>query len=307
MKKVWVTGGDGFLGKYVCQILEERGYEVGHPSHNEVNLLIASQIRDYFVQFKPDSVIHLAALCGGIGANQKRPGEFYYNNIMMGTQLIEEACWFVKDKFVAVGTVCSYPKFTPVPFKEEDIWEGYPEETNAPYGLAKKMLMVQCQAYRQQYDFPGIYLIPVNLYGPGDNFLPESSHVIPALIKKIDKAIKGNIFEIEVWGTGTATREFLYVEDCARGICDAMEHYDSPEPLNLGTGKDISIKGLVELIAELMGYSERFYWNKNKPDGQPARRLDISRAEKEINWKPKVELREGLEKTIEWWRQNGYE
>ena len=307
MKKVWVTGGHGFLGKYVCRLLEEREYEVLKPTHYEVDLMDGYVIRNYFLKNNPEAVIHLAGLCGGIGANSKYPGDFYYQNLMMGTQLIEKAKTFNIKKFVGVGTVCSYPKFTPVPFKEEDLWNGYPEETNAPYGLVKKMFLVQLQAYRQQYRFTGIYLIPVNLYGPGDNFKPDSSHVIPALIKKIQNSIDEESPEIEVWGTGKASREFLYVEDCARGICDALENYDRPEPMNLGTGKDITIKALVELLIDLMGYKGIVRWNTDKPDGQPARRLDISRAEENIAWKPEVDLKEGLQKTIEWWRKYGGE
>jgi len=305
--KVWVTGGHGFLGKYVNFHLVQRGHEVGIPTHNEVDLLYPDQVISYLDKFQPEAIIHLAAMCGGIGANREHPAEFFYNNLMMGVQLIDAACWSNKPlkKFVTIGTVCSYPKYTPVPFKEEDIWKGYPEETNAPYGIAKKALLVQTQAYREQYNFPGIYLIPVNLYGPEDNFNPESSHVIPALIRKFDEAIKNNLPTVEVWGTGEATREFLFVDDCAEGIVDAMEMYDSPEPMNLGTGKSVAIHELVYLIRELMGYDGGIIWDRSKPDGQPARELDISKAQKEINWEPKTELHKGLQRTIKWWRKNG--
>jgi len=223
----------------------------------------------------------------------------------MGIQLMEEARWFCSGKFVAVGTVCAYPKFTTPPFREEDLWKGYPEETNAPYGLAKKMLLVQAQAYRQQYNFNAVYLLPVNLYGAGDNFSPASSHVIPALIRKIGQAIKDKETVVEIWGTGMASREFLYVEDCARGICDALEKYDKPEPMNLGTGSCIKIKDLASLIRDLMGYDGFFTFNTEKPDGQPSRCLDISRAEEYIDWEPQISLREGLKRTIDWWREHG--
>jgi nucleoside-diphosphate-sugar epimerase len=302
--KVWVTGANGFLGKYVVKELLERGYEVGGPTHREVDLQSTLDVREYFVKFKPDSVIHLAALCGGIGANSMSPGEFYYKNIMMGTRLIEEARWYVKKKFVSIGTVCSYPKHTPVPFKEDHLWNGYPEETNAPYGLAKKMQLVQLQAYREQYGFQGIYLIPVNLYGPGDDFKEQSSHVIPAIIRKIDDAIGKGLNKVELWGTGFATREFLFVEDCARGICDALEKYDDPRPMNLGTGEDIKIMDLADTIKNLMGYKGFFKWDKSKPDGQPIRVLDISRAKKRIDWNPVTSLKQGLKATIEWWRNH---
>ena len=300
--KVWVTGGHGFLGTYVVKELVKKGYEVLNPVHAKVNLMNKGDVHGFIDCYHPEKIIHLAALCGGIGANKNRPGDFFYQNLMMGIQLIEAARLYKIKKFVQVGTVCSYPKFAHVPFNEFDLWQGYPEETNAPYGIAKKALLVQLQAYRQQYNFPGIYLIPVNLYGPGDNFNPETSHVIPAIIRKIDEAIKEDRDEIEVWGTGLATREFLYVEDCACGIIDSLEKYDKPDPINLGTGNSIKIEGLVYLISDLMEYRGEVKWDETKPDGQPARQLDISKAEKEINWKPKTDLITGLEKTIEWWR-----
>jgi len=303
--RILVTGGQGFLGKHVCRILKDRGYEVHDPSHENMDLMNKEFVEWVFKRHHMDVVVHLAAVVGGIGANQKRPAEFFYQNASMGIDLMHTAWQFDASKFVAVGTVCAYPKHTPLPFKEEDLWNGYPEETNAPYGLAKKMLLVQAQAYRQQYGFNAIYLLPVNLYGPGDNFDPRSSHVIPALIRKIEEAIQHDDREVNCWGTGKATREFLYVEDCAKGICDALEQYDSPEPMNLGTGQEISIGALVELIGELMGYKGIFKWDESKPDGQPARMLDITRAQENIDWKPAVGLKEGLKRTIDWWRTNG--
>ena len=251
---------------------------------------------------KGDVVIHLAAVVGGIGANRENPGRFFYENLMMGAQLMEQARLFGVKKFVAVGTICSYPKFTPVPFKEENLWDGYPEETNAPYGLAKKMMLVQSQAYRQQYGFHSIFLLPVNLYGPGDNFDPQSSHVIPALIKKCLDAIGKREKEIVVWGTGKATREFLYVEDAAEGILMATEKYDKTDPVNIGAGFEISIRELAELIAELSGFEGRIVWDTTKPDGQPRRMLDASRAFQEFGFRAKTNFREGLKKTIEWYR-----
>jgi len=302
--KILITGGHGFLGKYVCQILEERGYDICAPTHEEFDLMDREFVHHILSINPVDVIIHLAALCGGIGANRMRPAEFFYNNLTMGTNLMHEAWLNGVKKFVAVGTVCAYPKFTPTPFREEDLWTGYPEETNAPYGLAKKMLLVQAQAYREQYGFNAIYLLPVNLYGPGDNFNPRSSHVIPALIRKIDEAIIHGEDKIIVWGTGEPTREFLYVEDCARGLCDAMEKYNSPEPMNLGTGQEISIGALVLTLKDLMGYEGKVEWDTDKPDGQPSRCLDITRAKENINWKPKVGLRKGLLKTIDWWRDH---
>jgi len=249
-------------------------------------------------------VIHLAGVVGGIGANRANPGKFFYDNAIMGIQLMEYSRQFGVEKFVAVGTICAYPKFAPVPFREEDLWNGYPEETNAPYGLAKKMLLVQAQAYRQQYGFNAIYLLPVNLYGPRDNFNPDSSHVIPALIKKCAEAVKNGDDEIVVWGTGSATREFLYVEDCAEAIVLATERYDKPDPVNIGAGFEISIKELVTLIAKLTGFRGKIVWDKTKPDGQPRRMLDTSKAEREFGFRAKVKFDEGLRKTIEWYLGN---
>jgi GDP-L-fucose synthase len=248
-----------------------------------------------------DIAIHLAAVVGGIGINREKPGQFFYDNLIMGTQLMEAARLAGVQKFVAIGTICAYPKFTPVPFKEEDLWNGYPEETNAAYGLAKKMQLVQAQAYRQQYGFSGIYLLPVNLYGPGDNFDPHSSHVIPALIKKCVDAVENGDDQIVVWGDGSPTREFLYVEDCAEGIVLATERYDGPEPVNLGSGTEISIKDLVHLIAELTGFQGEIVWDTSKPNGQPRRSLDVSRAERHFGFRAKTDFREGLKRTIAWY------
>jgi len=259
-------------------------------------------VRRVYRDAKPDVVIHLAASVGGIGANRKNPGRFFYDNLMMGVQMMEQGRLFEIEKFVAIGTVCGYPKFTPVPFKEDDLWNGYPEETNAPYGLAKKMLLVQAQAYRQQYGFKAIYLVPVNLYGPEDNFDPESSHVIPALIKKCVDAVESREDRIVVWGTGQASREFLYVEDAAEGIVLATQKYNKPEPLNIGAGFEIKIKDLVKLIAELTGFSGEIRWDTSKPDGQPRRRLDTSKAKQEFGFEAKTDFREGLRKTIEWYK-----
>ena len=252
-----------------------------------------------------DIVVHLAAIVGGIGANREHPGKFFYENLMIGVQLMEAARLASVKKFVAIGTVCAYPKFTPVPFKEDDLWNGYPEETNAPYGLAKKMLLVQAQAYWQEYGFNAIYLLPVNLYGPGDNFDPKSSHVIPALIKKVYDAKKAGAPHIEVWGTGNASREFLYVEDAAEGIVLATEKYDKPEPVNLGSGKEITIKKLIELIYKLMDYKGEIKWDSSKPDGQPRRMLNVSRAEREFGFKAKTNFEDGIRQTIDWYLRQG--
>jgi len=306
-----VTGGAGFLGAFVVRKLEERGCKnIFVPRSRDYDLVDMEAVRRLYREAKPDIVIHLAARVGGIGANQANAGKFFYDNLMMGVQLMEIGRQAGIEKFVAIGTICAYPKFTPVPFKEEDLWNGYPEETNAPYGLAKKMLLVQAQAYRQEYGFNSIYLLPVNLYGPGDNFDPKSSHVIPALIKKCVDAISqpessGHEHPIiTVWGTGKPTREFLYVEDAAEGIILAAEHYNKPAPVNLGTDFEISIKDLAELIAKLIGFKGRMVWDTTKPDGQPRRRLDTSRAEKEFGFKAKVELEKGLKRTIEWYLAN---
>ena len=304
-KRILVTGGAGFLGSFVVEKLKQRGCpNIFVPRTKEYDLVQMEAVKRVYSDSKPDIIIHLAAVVGGIGANQKNPGKFFYDNLIMGVQLMEEGRKFGIEKFVALGTICCYPKFTSVPFKEEDLWNGYPEETNAPYGLAKKILLVQSQAYHQQYGFNSIFLMPVNLYGPGDNFDPKSSHVIPALIKKCFDAIKNNKNEIVVWGTGKATREFLYVEDAAEGILLAIEKYDKPEPVNLGAGFEISIKDLVELIVKLTGFKGRIIWDTTKPDGQPRRCLDTSKAEKEFGFKAKTSLGEGLKKTINWYLHN---
>ncbi len=303
-KRVCVTGGAGFLGSFVTAKLRDRGAaDVFIPTIEKYDLVQPDSIRQMLDDSNPDIIIHLAAQVGGIGANREHPAEFFYSNLMMGVQLIHEA-WLRKvQKFVALGTICAYPKFTPVPFKEENLWDGYPEETNAPYGLAKKMLLVQSQAYRQQYGFNSIFIMPVNLYGPRDNFNPESSHVIPALIKKCVEAIECGAESIEVWGDGSPTREFLYVEDAAEGILLAAEKYDSSEPVNLGSGMEISIKDLVEMIAHLTGFSGRIIWDASKPNGQPRRRLDVTRAEREFGFKAGTSFEEGLKRTIDWYRQ----
>ncbi len=304
-KSVMVTGGAGFLGSYIVEKLKQRNCKnIFIPVIEKYNLVEMEAIQRAYNDCNPDIVIHLAAIVGGIGANRANPGRFFYDNLMMGAQLMEIGRQRGIEKFVAIGTICAYPKFTPVPFKEEDLWNGYPEETNAPYGLAKKMLLVQAQAYRQQYDFNAIFLLPVNLYGPGDNFHPDSSHVIPALIKKCVDAIENKQRTLPVWGTGKATREFLYAEDCAEGILLAAERYNKPEPVNLGVGFEISIKDLVEMIVKLTGYQGEVLWDRTKPDGQPRRMLDTSRAEKEFGFRAKMGFEEGLKRTIEWYVEN---
>ncbi len=301
-KKVIVTGGAGFLGSFVTQKLQERGCDgIFVPRSKDYDLRSEEAIVRLYEETHPDMVIHLAAKVGGIGANREKPGEFFYDNLIMGIQLIEQARLFNVKKFVAIGTVCAYPKFTSVPFKEEDLWNGYPEETNAPYGLAKKMLLVQSQAYRQQYGFNSIFLLPVNLYGPEDNFDPRSSHVIPALIKKCVDAIEGGSDEIVVWGTGKASREFLYVEDAAEGILLAAEKYDKSEPINIGAGSEISIKELVGMVVDLTGFKGRIVWDTSKPDGQPRRCLDVTKAEREFGFRTTTSLADGLKKTIDWY------
>ncbi len=301
-KHVTVTGGKGFLGSFVVDGLKNRSAEVFVPASKNYDLRGPEGIKRMFDDYHPDMVIHLAASVGGIGANMKNPGKFFYDNMMMGTQLMEEARRRNIAKFVNIGTICSYPKFTKVPFKEKDLWNGYPEETNAPYGLAKKMLIVQSQAYRQQYGFNSINLLQVNLYGPRDNFDPDSSHVIPALIKKCCDAVRQKNNKITVWGSGKPTREFLYVEDAARGILLAVEKYDKSEPVNLGSGFEISIKDLVGLIANYTGFKGKIHWDTSKPDGQPRRCLDISKARKEFGFKATTDFKEGLKKTIEWYK-----
>jgi GDP-L-fucose synthase len=302
-KRIVVTGGSGFLGKFVVRRLEEKGVkDIFVPRSREYNLVEISAVQKLYRDARPDIVIHLAAVVGGIGANRENPGKFFYENLMMGVQMLEQGRLQGIEKFVALGTVCAYPKFTPVPFKEEDIWSGYPEETNAPYGLAKKMLLVQSQAYRQQYDFHSIFLLPANLYGPGDNFDPKTSHVIPALIKKALEAKSRGDGYIDVWGTGKATREFLYVEDAAEGIVLAAEKYDKSEPVNLGAGFEISIKELAELICKLVEFNGKIHWDKSQPDGQPRRMLNVEKAKKEFGFQAKTGLEDGLKQTIEWYR-----
>jgi len=306
-KKIMVTGGTGFLGSYVVEKLKERGgKDIFVPLKKEYDLTKEKVIVDLFHKREFDIVIHLAAVVGGIGANRENPGRFFYDNLVMGIMLMEQARLNNVEKLVALGTICCYPKFTSIPFKEENLWNGYPEETNAPYGLAKKMLLVQCQAYRKQYGFNSIFLMPVNLYGPRDNFDPESSHVIPALIKKCFDAIDNNEDKIVVWGSGKPTREFLYAEDCAEAIILATERYDKSEPINIGSGSEISIKELVELIAELTNYKGEIVWDSSMPDGQPRRCLDTSKAYKEFGFKAKIDFREGLKDTIDWYRKVRY-
>ena len=307
-KKILITGAHGFLGRYLVKnLLEKR--EV--PKEN----LFLPQFEDLdLTKWEScqkavegqDIVIHLAAKVGGIGANLEKPGEFFYDNLMMGVQLIEAARQAEIEKFVAIGTICAYPKFSPIPFKEENLWNGYPEETNAPYGLAKKMLLVQSQAYRQQYNFNSIFLLPVNMYGPGDNFDLKNSHVIAAIIRKVYEAKKQNKNYIVVWGTGKPTREFLFAEDGAEGIISATEKYDKSEPVNLGLGMEISIKDLISLVCELMDFNGEIRWDETKPDGQPRRMLDVSRAEKEFGFRAKTNFEIGLQKTIAWWEKEGY-
>lgn len=302
-KRITVTGGKGFLGKHLIKKLQDKGYgKIAVADLPEYNLVNRGDIQRMYEATKPDVVIHLAAKVGGIGFNQDNPAPLFYDNIMMGVQLIHEGYLSKIDKFVALGTICAYPKFTPVPFKEDDIWDGYPEETNAPYGLAKKMMLVQSQAYRSQYGFNSIFILPVNLYGPGDNFDPRSSHVIPALIKKCVDAVAAKEREISVWGTGKATREFFYVEDAAEAIVLAMEKYDRSDPVNIGAGFEISIRDLVGLIVELSGFKGKVIWDKTKPDGQPRRMLDTTRAYHEFGFKAQTDFRAGLAKTIEWYK-----
>jgi GDP-L-fucose synthase len=297
-----VTGGGGFLGRAVVARLGDAGVrEVFVPRSSRYDLRTADGVRAALSDGRPDIVIHLAAVVGGIGANRENPGRFFYENAAMGIELMEQARTSGVTKFVQIGTVCSYPKFTPVPFREDDLWGGYPEETNAPYGLAKKMLLVQGQAYRQQYGFDVIHLIPVNLYGPGDNFDPASSHVIPALIKKCIDARDAGVDHIEVWGTGSASREFLYVDDAARGIVLATEGYDDPDPVNLGVGSEITIRDLVELIVRLTSFRGEIRWDPTKPDGQPRRALDTSRARERFGFVARTSFEDGLRETIAWY------
>lgn len=302
-RKVCLTGGSGFLGSFVTEKLRQRGAEeIFIPRIEQYDLVNPQDVERMLDDSRPDVIIHLAAHVGGIGANRLHPAEFFYDNLMMGTQLMHQAWKRGVEKYTAIGTVCAYPKFTPVPFKEDSLWDGYPEETNAPYGLAKKMQLVQAQAYRQQYGFNAIFLLPVNLYGPLDNFDLESSHVIPALIRKFIEAQDAGVDEVEVWGDGSPTREFLYVEDAAEGILLATEQYNGAEPVNLGSGTEISIKNLAELIRRLTGYQGKLVWNTSKPNGQPRRGLDTTRAEKYFGFKASVTFEEGLRRTIDWYR-----
>ncbi len=308
-KRVCVTGGAGFLGSFLTEELERRGAaHIFVPEHLEYDLVKREDILRMLDEAKPDVVIHLAAVVGGIGANMANPGRYFYDNAMMGIQLIEEARKAGVGKFVALGTICAYPKFAPIPFREEDLWNGYPEETNAPYGLAKKMMLVQCQAYRQQYGFDGIFLLPVNLYGPRDNFDLESSHVIPAMIRKMIAARDAGE-TVTLWGDGSPTREFLYVADCARAIVLAAERYNGSEPVNLGAGWEISIKDLAETIAKYVGYTGDIVWDTSKPNGQPRRKLDVSRAKEYFGFEAEVPFDEGIRATVEWWEANreGYD
>lgn len=303
-QRVTVTGGSGFLGAHVVQALLARGVR---PEHLLIPRRATRDLRQWencqSVVQDQDMVIHLAATVGGIGINREKPGEFFYDNLMIGTQLMEAARQSGVRKFVSIGTICAYPKLTPIPFREENLWDGYPEETNAPYGLAKKMLLVQGQAYRQQYGFQSIYLLPVNLYGPGDNFDPRSSHVIPALIKKCIDAVDSGATQIEVWGDGSPTREFLYVEDAAEGIVLAAERYNGDEPINLGSGREISIRDLVEKIAGMTGFKGEIVWDTSKPNGQPRRQLDVSRADRYFGFRAATSFDDGLLRAIEWYRQ----
>jgi GDP-L-fucose synthase len=304
-RRIVVTGGAGFLGSYVIEGLEKRGCKnILVPKIEDYDLVKMDDIIRMYAEMKPDVVIHLAAVVGGIGANREHPGEFFYKNLMMGVQLIEQGRLHNIEKFVAIGTICAYPKFTPVPFKEDDLWNGYPEETNAPYGLAKKMLLVQSQAYRAEYGFNSIFLLPVNLYGPGDNFDPASSHVIPALIKKCVDAIESGADHIECWGTGKVSREFIYAADAAEGILLATELYNGEEPVNIGAGFEITIKELADKIVRLTGFEGKIRWDASKPDGQPRRRLDVSRAKALFGFEAKMMFEEGLKATIECYRQN---
>jgi GDP-L-fucose synthase len=304
-KKILVTGGSGFLGRHVLAALRAQGARgVVTPRKVQYDLTQEEDVARLYRDHRPDVVIHLAAVVGGIGANREKPGQFFYDNLMMGTQLLEYARRSGVEKFVGIGTICSYPKLTPVPFREDELWNGYPEETNAPYGLAKKMLLVQGQAYRAQYGFNAIHLLPVNLYGPFDNFDPASSHVIPALMLKCQEAIENGASEIVCWGDGSPTREFLYVEDCAEALVAATRLYDGADPVNVGAGFEISIKDLSELIAELMGFEGDIRWDTTKPNGQPRRCLDVGRARDEFGFRAKTDFRCGLQKTIHWFRES---
>jgi len=302
-KRILVTGGAGFLGKRVADKLRAASpSSIFIPRRSEYDLVEQKDVARVYEDARPDIVVHIAAEVGGIGANRANPGRFFYNNLMMSTQLMEYGRRFGVEKFVAIGTICAYPKFTPIPFKEENLWDGYPEETNAPYGMAKKMLLVQAQAYRQQYGFNAIYLLPVNLYGPEDNFDPETSHVIPAMIKKCVDAVNKNSSEIVLWGTGTPSREFLYVDDAAQAIVLATERYNGADPVNIGSGMEITIKDLAQLIANLTNFKGRLVWDPGQPDGQPRRALDVSRAETFFGFRARTPFEEGLRRTINWYK-----
>lgn len=302
-RRIVVTGGAGFLGNYIIEGLQKRNCtNILIPKIGDYNLVEMADINRMYDDMKADVVIHLAAVVGGIGANRQHPGKFFYENLIMGVQLIEQARLRNIEKFVAIGTICAYPKFTPVPFREDDLWNGYPEETNAPYGLAKKMLLVQSQSYRAEYGFNSIFLLPVNLYGPRDNFNPDSSHVIPALIKKCFDAIDAGDDHILCWGSGKVSREFIYADDAAEGILLATEHYNGSEPVNIGAGFEITIKDLAEKIVNLTGFEGEIRWDPSKPDGQPRRRLDVSRAKKLFGFEAKMPFDEGLKRTIDWYR-----
>jgi GDP-L-fucose synthase len=303
--RIIVTGGAGFLGSFVTEALKAKGYNnLVVPRRKDVDLTNEAAVEKLYKDVKPDAIIHLAAEVGGIGANRDNPGRYFFANMAMGLHLIEGARKHGLKKFVQVGTICAYPKFTPVPFREEELWNGYPEETNAPYGVAKKALLVMCQGYRQQYGLNASYLLPVNLYGPRDNFDLKTSHVIPALIRKTIEAKRAGKPTIEAWGTGSASREFLYVEDAAAGVVAAFEKYDEPEPINLGAGREITIKALTELVAKTAGYTGTIVWDPTKPDGQPRRCLDVSRAKKHLDWQSTTTLEDGLRKTIAWYEAN---
>jgi GDP-L-fucose synthase len=306
--RIVITGGAGFLGGFVVEILRSRGYQnIFIPRRKDFDLTSEADVRKLYHDQRPDVVLHLAAEVGGIGANRDNPGRFFFANLAMGLHLIEHARINKIKKFVQVGTICAYPKFTPVPFREAELWNGYPEETNAPYGVAKKSLLVMCQSYRQQYGLNAIYLLPVNLYGPRDNFHPHSSHVIPALVRKCVEARLAGAKQITAWGTGSVSREFLYVEDCAEGLVLSLEKYDSPEPMNLGSGREITIKDLTELVARLSRFEGKIVWDPTKPDGQPRRCLDVSRAREAIGFSARTSLEDGLRKTIAWFETHLHE
>jgi GDP-L-fucose synthase len=303
-KRIVVTGGAGFLGGFVCERLKGREADLFVPLIEDYDLVKLEDIRRMLDDAQPEMVVHLAARVGGIGANQKNPGSFFYDNLMMGVQLMHESYLAGVDKFVAIGSICAYPKFAPIPFKEEDLWDGYPEETNAPYGMAKKMLLVMSQAYRQQYNFNSIVLFPVNLYGPGDNFDLETSHVIPAMIRKCIEAKEAGAESITLWGDGKPTREFLYVDDCAEGICMAAEHYNESDPVNLGVGFEFAIRDLATLVKNMVGFEGKIVWDTSKPNGQPRRSLDNLKARKSFGFATPTRLEDGLQKTIDWYLEN---